>query len=110
MRRSSTSASTSKFACTASTSSLSSRLSIRRSSLAAVSSSTGTRTLGRWTTSAFWIWIPASSSAPRPEGAVALGEQVADVGAGAVAVVGHRLDEQRDAAGAVALVHDVLQG
>ena len=38
------------------------------------------------------------------EVAAVLGEQVADVGAGAVAVVGHRLDEHRDAAGAVALV------
>ena len=42
------------------------------------------------------------------EAAAVLGQQVAHVGAGAVAVLGHRLDEQRDAAGAVALVHDVL--
>ena len=37
-----------------------------------------------------------------------LGEQVADVGPGAVAVVGQRLDQQRDAPGAVALVEDGL--
>ena len=40
--------------------------------------------------------------------AVAL-EDVADLGARAVAVVGHRLDQQRDAARAVALVDDVLE-
>jgi hypothetical protein len=38
-----------------------------------------------------------------------LGEQVTDVRAGAVAVVGGRLHEQRDAARAVALVEDGLQ-
>ena len=37
------------------------------------------------------------------DGAV-LAEQVADVGAGAVAVLGHGLDQQRDAAGRVGLV------
>ena len=46
--------------------------------------------------------------AGRAEAAAVLGQQVAHVGAGAVAVLGHRLDEQGDAAGAVALVHDVL--
>ena len=34
---------------------------------------------------------------------------MADLGAGAVAVVGQRLDEHRDAAGAVALVDDGLE-
>ena len=42
------------------------------------------------------------------EVAAALGEIGADVGGGAVAVVGHRLDDQRDAAGAVALVADLI--
>ena len=37
-----------------------------------------------------------------------LAERVAHVAAGAVAVVGQRLDEHRDAAGAVALVEDGL--
>ena len=43
------------------------------------------------------------------EVAAVLGEGVADLGAGAVAVVGQRLDEDRDAAGAVALVDDGLE-
>ena len=42
------------------------------------------------------------------EVAAVLGEQVADLRPGAVAVVGHRLDEHRDAARAVALVDDGL--
>ena len=40
--------------------------------------------------------------------AAVLGEQRAHVRGGAVAVVGHRLDEDRDAVGAVALVTDFL--
>ena len=43
------------------------------------------------------------------EVAVVLGERVADLGARAVAVVRRRLDEQRHAAGAVALVGDGLE-
>ncbi len=42
------------------------------------------------------------------EDAAVLAEQVADVGAGPVAVVGQRLDQQRDAAGTVALVEHRL--
>ena len=155
----------SKFACTASTSSLSSSASMRRMSFAASSSSTGTRAFGSQASSADWISMPASverrahvgelrrlgqdledavllgdvlgagldrghevvlgvplavdddqaalveevgDGAGLAEAAAVLAEQVADVGAGAVAVLGHRLDEQRDAAGRVGLVHDVL--
>ena len=43
------------------------------------------------------------------EAAAVLGEDVADLGAGAVAVVGQRLDQDRHAARAVALVGDLLQ-
>ena len=42
--------------------------------------------------------------------AVELGEGVADLGAGAVAVVGQRVDQQRHPAGPVALVDDPLEG
>ena len=44
------------------------------------------------------------------ERAAELGERGADVGRGAVAVVGQGLDDHRDAAGAVALVADLLVG
>src|ERR671911_2028480 len=63
--RSSTSASTSKLACTPWTSSFSSRASIRRISVPTRSSSTGVRVVGRWTSSAESISTPASSSAFR---------------------------------------------
>src|SRR3546814_16101892 len=42
------------------------------------------------------------------EVAAILAERGADVGRGAVAVVGRCLDDQRDAAGAIALVADLL--
>src|SRR5690606_37764468 len=42
--------------------------------------------------------------------AAILGEGGADVGAGAVAVVGQHLDDDADAAGAAALVADLLHG
>src|SRR6185369_15039525 len=45
---------------------------------------------------------------PRAEVAAVLFEDVADLGGGAVAVVGHRLDDQRDAARTVAFVRDFL--
>ena len=159
------SASTSKFAWTAPTSSLSSSASIRRSRLAASSSSsvharlrplgdlggadldaglldrcrTAARSAGctstsktssSWSMSSAPASIATIRSSSRPalavdcddallveqvrdraglaEVAAVLGEQVAHVGAGAVAVVGHRLDQQRDAARAVALVEDLL--
>src|SRR3954471_14220161 len=44
-----------------------------------------------------------------PQVAAVLGEHVADLGARAVAVVGQRLDEQRDAARPIALVEDGLE-
>ena len=47
--------------------------------------------------------------AGRPEVAAELGEGVPDVGGGAVLVVGQRLDDDRDALGAVALVDDRLE-
>src|SRR5829696_8033573 len=63
--RSSTSASTSKFACTPCTSSFSSSASISRISVPTRSSATGVRVVGRWTSSADSISTPASSSAFR---------------------------------------------
>ena len=49
------------------------------------------------------------ATAPEPgQLAAGLGEDRADLGRRAVAVVGRRLDEDRDAARAVALVHDLL--
>ena len=140
--------------------------SISRISLDAPSSSSSTRVLGSWATSALSTSMPASSSAARTavrsagshvisktsssspdvlgarvdrdhqvvlgvalavddddallveqvrdgarlaEVAAVLGERVADLGAGAVAVVRRRLDEHRHAAGAVALVGDGLE-
>src|SRR5690606_79604 len=44
----------------------------------------------------------------RPQIAAILGEGGADAGRGAVAIVGQRLDDQGDAAGAVAFVADFL--
>ena len=47
---------------------------------------------------------------PRPgQAATCLGEDGAHVRRGPIAVVGRGLDEDRDAAGAVALVHDLLE-
>jgi hypothetical protein len=56
-------------------------------------------------------YIIDSTSPRRPEAGLAeaaavAGKGVADLGAGAVAVVGQGLDQDRDAAGAVALVED----
>ena len=48
--------------------------------------------------------------AGRAEDAVVLLEDLADLGHGAVAVVGHRLDEEERATGARALVDDLLVG
>ena len=63
--KSNTSADPSKVACTALKLLFSSRSSISRSSRVASASSTGTREVGCWTTSALWTSMPASSSAAR---------------------------------------------
>ena len=56
---------------------------------------------------AFFLEVPGDR-AGLPEAAAVGRERVADLGAGAVAVVGQRLDQDRDPGRAVALVEDVF--
>src|ERR671936_48650 len=91
----------SKFACTASTSSRSSRASTRRSRRGASSSPTSDEDDAP-------LVNPPRHRARLAGAPAVLVEQVADVGARSVAIVGQGLDEDRGPAGAVALIEGPL--
>ena len=77
-------------------------------SIAARATSSASAPVARHRDQAARLELPGDRAAAR-ELAAGLGEDRADLGRGPVAVVGLRLDEDRDAARAVALVDDLLE-